>query len=81
MSATGCCKICRFAAETTDRNTLRTVILCHRFPPVSVAVQSPQGTALMASHPPVEANGWCGEFLPHSVLLITPETVRESGKG
>jgi len=38
-----------------------TPLECHRFPPVPIAAQSPQGMMVVAFFPATQKTNWCGE--------------------
>jgi hypothetical protein len=64
MIGAPCCAKC--VHSHTDGKQLH----CRRIPPTAFAVPGAGGVMIMAAHPPVKADGLCGEYAKR--LIIEP---------
>ena len=60
------CDGCAYSQDTPiDPNNLTAarMLTCRRYPPVPVAMHTPQGVMIQTLYPMVTKANWCGEYL------------------
>lgn len=57
------CRECEhYHTGEIDPSTMKSQTVCRRYPPVPLAIPTPQGIMMLAVFPSVDANGACGDF-------------------
>lgn len=70
MTQRGDCGSCKFSSLETQLD--HTELTCHRYPPVSVMLLSPQGSAIAHIFPAVMNATWCAEHVPDPAQAREP---------
>jgi hypothetical protein len=63
------CELCKFFFQTEPDKELNRQMVCRRYPPTGIALQTPRGMTTMAFFPAVQAAFWCGEFSPGDLIV------------
>ena len=59
------CRECEhYFVGDVDPSTMKSQTICRRYPPVPLAIPTPQGIMMMAVFPSVAAENSCGDFEP-----------------
>lgn len=64
MSAPRSCAACAYSEAVQLPQSIIPARVCRRFPPVAIAVTTPQGLGMTAQFPVVPDELWCHEYRP-----------------